>query len=96
MGDRKLATYVTVEGTTYPAGTDEDDLPEDVVEKIDNPEAWAVPGEDEDEELGTEGYAAHTVKELLQFAKERDLELTSTKKSDVIAALEADDANDAG
>ncbi len=43
-GAKKLAGFVTVNGTTY--GPD-DDLPADVAKQIDNPKAWGEQPDDE-------------------------------------------------
>lgn len=43
MAGKKLATFVTVDGTQY--GPD-DDVPADVAEKIENPDAWEQPDEE--------------------------------------------------
>jgi hypothetical protein len=44
MAGKRLAVFVTVDGTQY--GPD-DDVPADVAEKIENPDVWADEEEDE-------------------------------------------------
>jgi hypothetical protein len=88
---RKLARNVIIGGTLYAAG---ETPPKDVADQITNPNAW---GGDEDSD-GGKGYGDMSPDELKAEAEKRELEVTGTgangnvKKSDLVAALEADDA----
>lgn len=70
-----------------------DPLPDWIDEKDINPKAFADDGEDVP---ATSELNSMTVPQLLALAKEQGVELTSTKKSEVIAALESlgDEAED--
>lgn len=47
MGAKKAVRYLTVGETTYAPG---DEVPADVVELVDNPEAWVNPDAEADED----------------------------------------------
>jgi hypothetical protein len=92
---RTLATDVYVNDTSgahyLKAGTEEGDIPKEVLEQIHNPKVWG-----EEEAAKAEGaesdYESKTAAELLDLARQRGLSPESNKKSDVIAALEESDA----
>jgi hypothetical protein len=100
---KQLATNVTVEGTTYKAGST---VPKDVADKIDHPRAWATDDAASSSDSGStgeddKGYAGKSPDELKALADERELEVTGTGKDgnvlkgDLVAALEAYDADKA-
>lgn len=98
---KKLATNVTVEGTTYEAGST---VPKDVADKIDHPRAWstdddAPSGDSDSTDVDDKGYASLKVADLKAEIEKRndgredDAKLsTEGNKGDLVAALEADDA----
>jgi hypothetical protein len=106
MANRKLGTDTTVtnretgQSETFPAGTAEKDLPDWA--NIDNESAWMAPvgpeTPDDVEEQYTGDYADMSNQELLEELRSRGKAegLSSAKKSELIAALEEDDAGNNG
>ena len=87
---RKLATYVRVDGTAYGPN---DDVPADVAKQITNPKAWADGSADSDDAGdGAKSYSSMNKGELEAEIAERGLDASGTKP-ELIAALEADDAD---
>lgn len=96
---RKFATTVT---TSDPNGQPVwfyrgDEAPEWAEEQMkDNPHVWLDEQESSNgEESGLE-YDSYTVPQLIEIAKNRGMDLQSTKKSEVIEELEAFDASHGG
>lgn len=95
--NRRLGTHTTVtnpetgEATTFEPGTYESDLPDWAAKRINNESAWATPLDPDSLEsvdpAYTGDYADHTVPELVDMARERQLDIQSTKKSDLIDLL---------
>lgn len=89
---RLLATPTTLTdptsgvSVTFPAGKAP---PEWAAALIDNQSAW-VP-EDEEATEGPVNYVNKTVPELIDLVRDRELSPESTKKADLVKALEDDD-----
>lgn len=89
-------TYVTDRETgqseVFAAGTPQGDIPKNFLEQINNDSVWGNTGNDEEEDdVVVEDYASMSQKELLDKVKERELDPASTKKDDLIDALEQHD-----
>lgn len=88
-------TYVTDSETgqseVFSAGTPEGDIPKNFLERINNESCWGNTGDDTDDDVVVQDYASMSQKALLDEAKGRNLDPASTKKEDLIDALEQDD-----
>lgn len=94
---RTLAVHTTVDGVTYPAGSTP---PADVAKQIDNPTAWGDTPEADDDVV--ESYGDMKVVDLKAEIEARnetrpdeDQLRVSGTKADLVAVLEADDADGA-
>lgn len=104
---RKLAMFTTVDGDTYPAGTE---VPDDVAKQITNPKAWGETASVNQTDPGADpeanDWGSKSAKDLQAEVDRRNDEreddaaivLNGTGKdgkvvkADLVAALEADDA----
>lgn len=91
-------TYVTADNgqsEVFAAGTSENDIDKEFLDRIDNESVWGNTGDEVDEETGDQvmvkDYSSMSQKALMDEVKDRDLNPDSNKKEDLVSALEYDD-----
>jgi hypothetical protein len=77
-------------------GTAEDEIPEHLLAQLNNPKVWARTLDDGEPidtigDAGQGSYESMTVPQLLKKVKDRGLSPQSTRKADLISALQRDD-----